>query len=131
MKFEMSSKGSKNLLRGLSALPVHARAELKKAITASIAEGVETARLLAPVDTGELREGIKGHVTVDGSGNIHGEVTSWDAKAWVSEFGRKRGDKGKTDPRPAIQNTQALLQKKHPARLRGAINRSVKKAFPK
>lgn len=80
-------KGMDNLFKKLSALNTDAKATLEKTVTKNMKETVQAeAKLLCPVDIGDLNDSIKVKTEIEGS-NIKGIVyTNSDHAAYV-EFG--------------------------------------------
>jgi len=133
--------GGKKLARQIRDLPDSVRAELTVSINRQVSKGVRIAKVLAPVDTGELKAGIHGEVKVTKNG-IYGIINAASAdkdaqiKARAVEFGRTNARSsagtrlnagaatGSTGAQPYIRPTQAYLAKTYKA----AIKRSIKKA---
>jgi hypothetical protein len=123
----MRVTGGAKLTRQLRALPRKQRAHIVKALNKSADEGVRVARTLVPVDSGELKDGI--HKKSQDAGmtvSVEAAPATKEAqiKAKAVEFGRTKGNRGATDPRPYLRRTQAYLAK----RVKGRIKRAIKKA---
>lgn len=123
----MRVEGAKRLSRQLKDLPVEMRAEVSKTIRRNTESGARLARQLVPVDTGELKGWI--HTKYD-SGGMRGsieaapETKEAQIKARAVEFGRKKGNRGTTEPAPYMRIMQSHLGK----RFRTSIKRAIKKA---
>jgi len=136
---------AKAVIKSFGDLPRQQRKHIGDAVRKSTLEGVRWARTLAPVGTGDLKRGIYAKFDFQpGSLSASVEAAPDDgpsqAKALSIEFGRRytrawrvpgrRGllNRGITEPMPFMRRTQALLGKKHAARIKRAIRKAVKEA---
>jgi hypothetical protein len=130
----MKVVGADKLTRQLRALPKAQRSHVVKALAKSAVEGERVARTLVPVDSGDLKSGIHTKSQDEGmtvSVEAAPEDKQSQIKAKAVEFGRKKGDRGTTDPRPYMRRTQAYLAKRHKNRVKRAINKAVKEVVSK
>ena len=73
----MKIEGVRRLLRQLDDLPQSVRDNLKVSIEKTVAKGVSKGKAVAPVDTGDFKNGIKGNVEV-GQDKILGFINFYD-----------------------------------------------------
>lgn len=135
---------AKGLQNAFKKLPRKQRKYIGDAIRKSVHEGVRLARVMAPVDTGELKRGIHAKFDIEENAFV-GSVEAAPArrepqvKALSVEFGRtySSGKKrqqsshvfkqtGTTDEVPFMRRTQKILGKKHRARVKRAMNKAAK-----
>lgn len=129
----MKVTGDLKLIRQMRSLPKEARAAIGKAIRTSTEEGARVARTLAPVRSGETRDGITTEFSADG---LLGVVVVIDSdaprakkdRAYSIEHGRQAGDRGTTVAAKFVRTTKQYLQKKHRARIKRAINKAAREA---
>lgn len=123
----MRVEGAKRLSRQLKDLPVEVQAEVAKTIRRNTEAGARLARQLVPVDSGELRGWI---FTKYNTGGLTASIEAApdtavaQKKARAVEFGRKKGNRGTTEPAPYMRIMQSHLGK----RFRTSIKRAIKKA---
>jgi HK97 gp10 family phage protein len=115
-------EGADAFRRRLAALSAETKAEVRKALEVSASEMVATAKALAPVDEGDLRDSIRKE---PGPHELAVTVVAGDERAFYArfvEFGR-RG----MPARPFFWPAYRALQK----RIRSRINRSITTAAKK
>ena len=115
--------GLEQLSRKLKAMPVEAKAGIRKALEKSADEMVAMATALAPVDHADLKDSIK---KVDGKHELQvfvraGDDADADHAAFV-EFGNAEGE-----PIPCFWPSYRAMKKRHRGRLTRAINAAAKK----
>jgi hypothetical protein len=123
----MRVEGAKRLSRQLKDLPVEVRAEVSKTIRRNTEAGARLARQLVPVDSGELLGWIFTKYNPGGlTASIEAapDTAAAQKKARAVEFGRKKGNRGTTEPAPYMRIMQSHLGK----RFRTSIKRAIKKA---
>ncbi len=135
---------AKGLQDAFKKLPRKQRKNIGNAIRKSVREGVRLARVMAPVDEGDLKRGIHAKFEIEENafvGSVEAAPARRDpqVKALSVEFGRtySSGKKrqamshvfkqtGTTDEFPFIRRTQKILGKKHRARVTRAMNKAAK-----
>ncbi len=123
--------GMKKLKRTMQKAPAAVRAEARKAVVKSVNEGVALAKTLAPDVTGVTKANIRAKYDADflaGSVEAAAAEKQEQVRAKAIEFGRKKGEKGTTDPHPYIQPTQEYLGKRFKNRVSRAIRKGVRSA---
>ena len=123
----MRVEGAKRLSRQLKDLPVEVQAEVAKTIRRNTEAGARLARQLVPVDSGELRGWIFTKYNPGGltaSVEAAPDTAAAQKKARAVEFGRRKGNRGTTEPAPYMRIMQSHLGK----RFRNSIKRAIKKA---
>ena len=130
----MKVEGDKKLVRQLDRLPQYIQDRLEKTMVRAAKEGVRMARTLVSVDTGEQKSRIFAKFQkLDGefraSVEAADDTTDQQSKARSIEFGRRDGNRGKTQPVSFIVQTAKILGRKHRARVKSAVNRGAKEAF--
>jgi len=135
--------------KAFKQLPTKQRKYIFKAIRLSLRQGLRIAKTLAPVDQGDLRDGIHTKVEVKRATRTEGgeiiasiEAAPPDAESQIKalsvEFGRrytrssryprKTGKKfsGYTDPVKFMRGTQIIIGRRHNNRVKSAIRKAVK-----
>lgn len=74
----MRIEGVKKLLRQLDDLPQEVQDGLKKSIERTVKTGVNKGKALAPVLTGDFKNGINGNVKSGDKGEIFGFINFYD-----------------------------------------------------
>ncbi|NBT50174.1 MAG: hypothetical protein EBY40_04170 [Marivivens sp.] len=77
----MKIEGVKKLLRQLDDLPVEVQSGLKKSIQRTVKTGVNKGKALAPVLTGDFKNGINGSFKSGEKGEIFGFINFYDGSA--------------------------------------------------
>lgn len=123
--------GMKRLKRTLRQAPARVQEEARKAVIKSTEEGVRIAQTLAPEVTGKTRSDIHAKYSADGLvGSVEAAEPTKEAqiRAKAIEFGREKGNRGTTTPRPFIEPTALYLGARHKRRVAGGIRKGVKAA---
>ena len=128
----MRLTGAKRLQKQLADLPEEVRAELTKVIRRNTEAGARMARQLVPVASGQLKGWI--HTKYDSEDGFRGSVEAApptkeaQVKARAIEFGRKRGNRGSTNPAPYMRIMQSHLGKRFKTQIRNAIRKAARSA---
>ena len=127
----MKVENGRQVSRAIREMPREARVQIAKAIDKSLGEGARTARVLVPVDEGDLQASISHRMDLDGMG---GEVTAGDQtrdgqiKALTVEGGRGADTAaGWMAAQPYISTARRVLAKRHARRIARAISSAAKK----
>jgi len=123
----MKVDGLDALNRKLAAMPVAAKAEIKKALDKSAAEMEAMATALAPVENGDLRRSVvRSH---EGSHELQVIVRAGDENtpAGPVEFGHDQDSPdGGAAPVPFFWPAYRVMKKRHKGRVKRAITRAAK-----
>jgi hypothetical protein len=123
--------GAEKLIRQVQAVPQEVRTAVSAAIRKGTEETANIARTLAPNKTGETKSMIFTKYADDGmSASVEAAPNTQadQVKTRSIEFGRKRGNKGTTEPHPYIRRAQAHTAKKFKAAVKRAMNKALKEA---
>lgn len=102
-------------------------------INRQVQKGVRVARVLVPVNSGELKGWISGRMEATENG-VYGiidaapDTGAAQKKARAVEFGRTKGNRGLAPAQPYIRPTQAYLSKGYRAAIKRAINKAAKES---
>lgn len=128
----MKVYGADLLAKQLRKMPKTIEAQVAKAIKRNTEQAARTARSLVPVKSGELKAWIFTKYDDNGlTGSVEAAPPTKDAqtKAGAVEFGREKGNRGKTAARPYIRLAQRLQRKKFRAGIKSAVRRGMKDAL--
>jgi hypothetical protein len=119
-------EGVKRLFQQLDDLPDEAHAALKKSVERSVALGVSKAKSIAPIDSGDFKNGINGHVEVLPN-HIIGFVNFYEGKEddglAANSINYGWGPSG--NPSHTRATTKSLIEKRHGR----AVKRQLRKAI--
>lgn len=127
----MKLAGHEKLIKQMRSVPVEVRTAVSAAIRKGTEETANIARTLAPEKTGETKQMIFTKYSADGmSASVEAAPNSRDEqiKTRAIEFGRRRGNKGTTEPHSYIRRAQAYTAKKFKAAVKRAMNKALKDA---
>ena len=127
----MKLVGADKLMRQMSAIPQEVRDKVSAAIKKGTEETANIARTLAPSRTGETKSMIFTKYAEDGmSASVEAapNTKAEQTKTRAIEFGRRKGNKGTTEPHPYIRRAQAHTAKKFKASIKRALNKALKDA---
>ena len=128
----MKVYGADLLAKQLRNMPKTIEAQVAKAIKRNTEQAARTARSLVPVKSGELKAWIFTKYDDNGlTGSVEAAPPTKDAqkKAKAVEFGREKGNRGKTAAQPYIRLAQTLQRKKFRAGIKSAVRRGMKDAL--
>jgi hypothetical protein len=123
--------GARRLQRQLKQLPQEVQEEVQKVIRRNTEAGARMARQLVPVASGQLKAWI--HTKYDTQDGFRGSIEAApptkeaQIKARAVEFGRTKGNRGKTQAAPYMRIMQSHLGKKFRNNVRNAIRRAARK----
>lgn len=123
--------GAKELARQIKAMPKGIERNLVKSIRLNTEQAAKLARALVPVASGQLRSWIYTQYDSDGlRGSVEAAPKTKEAqtKANAVEFGRTKGNRGKTAAQPYIRLAQKSQAKKFSRSIRSAVRRGMKEA---
>lgn len=129
----MRITGAKKLQRQLRDLPDEIHAEIEKTIRRNTEAGARMARQLVPVASGELKGWI--YTKYDNEGGFRGsieaapETAEAQKKARAVEFGREKGNRGKTNPAPYMRIMQGHMAKRFRNSIKTAVNKAARRTF--
>ena len=129
----MRITGAKKLQRQLRDLPDEIHVEIEKTIRRNTEAGARMARQLVPVASGELKSWI--FTQYDSEDGIRGSIEAAQPtaeaqkKARAVEFGRKKGNRGTTNPSPYMRIMQRHLRKRFKNSIKLAVKKAAKRAF--
>jgi len=132
MRFEGRIEGVRRKKVQLRNLKRAERDEIAKAVKRSTVEVKRVAKVLAPNVTGETRDRIEHEIREGGmTGIVFVEVEDRKDKdkVYSIHWGRKKGVRGTTDPKPYMHRAGVYIAKKHRGRVRRALNKAVKKVM--
>lgn len=117
------------LKRALKKLPEAQRKHIKVAIERSAKEVYRLARIMVPVDTGDLKSQM--HIKREDKGlSVSVEaakLTKEDQiKARAVHAGRRKGNRGTTVGVPYMKRAEELVEKKHEGRITRALHKAKK-----
>lgn len=127
----MMLTGHEKLIRQMKAIPQEVRDKVSAAIKKSTEETANVARTLAPVQTGETKSMIFTKYAEDGmSASVEAAPDTKEAqkKTRAIEFGRRKGNRGTTEPHPYIRRAQAYTAKKFKDSVKRAMTKALKDA---
>ncbi|NBT32837.1 MAG: hypothetical protein EBT13_13320 [Rhodobacteraceae bacterium] len=127
----MKVDGAKKLARQLQAMPAAVRSNLQKSVRLNTEQAANMARRLVPIKSGELKGWIHTQYEADGmTGSVEAAPPTKAAqiKAKAVEFGREKGERGKTAAQPYIRLAQKLQKPKFQRSMRSAVRRGMKEA---
>jgi hypothetical protein len=127
----MKILGAKELARQIKAMPKGIERNLVKSIRQNTEQAAKLARALVPVATGQLRGWIYTQYDTNGlRGSVEAAPPTKEAqtKANAVEFGRTKGNRGKTAAQPYIRLAQKSQAKKFSRSIRSAVRRGMKEA---
>lgn len=119
----MKVQGLEALNRKLARMPARAKTQIRAALDVSADEMVATAKSLAPVLEGDLKDSIE---KIDGNHDLQVIVRAGGGAAGlahIAEYGH-----GNAAPRPFFWPAYRSLRKRIRGRLTRAINRAAKRA---
>ena len=127
----MKVTGHKKLMRQLGDLPKETHKALEKSVSRTVNLGVRKAKAIVPVDRGELKEGINGHMHQK-DGEIYGFVNFTDGtkedaiKVGAVNYGRKDGS---TSGYQFIETVKLMIGDRHRRAVTRNINKAIKDAM--
>jgi len=127
----MRIDGARRLARQLENMPKAVKSNLKKAIRLNTEQAAKMARRMVPIKSGELKGWIYTQYEADGMiGSVEAAPPTKAAqiKAKAVEFGREKGERGKTAAQPYIRLAQKLQAPKFQRSVRSAVRRGMKEA---
>jgi hypothetical protein len=127
----MRISGDKKLIKQLKDLPDSVREKIAKTVRKATEDTARIARILVPVDTGELKEWIYTQYDNNGlTGSIEAAPPRKEPqiKAKAVEGGRKKGDRGTTTPNHYMNTARAFMAKKFTNRVKAAIKKAAREA---
>jgi len=128
----MRVSGADKLQKQLRKIPKTVESRLVKSVKRNTEATARLARSLVPVDSGELKGWI---FTQYDEGGLVGSVEAAPAtkeaqqKASAVEFGRKKGNRGTTNPSPYIRIAKRHTAKKFQSSVKSAIRKGLKEAI--
>ena len=128
----MKVYGADLLAKQLRKMPKTIEAQVAKAIKRNTEQAARTARSLVPVKSGELKAWIFTKYDDNGlTGSVEAAPPTKDAqtKAGAVEFGREKGNRGKTAAQPYIRLAQKMQRKKFQTGIKSAVRRGMKDAI--
>jgi len=128
----MKVYGADLLAKQLRKMPKTIEAQVAKAIKRNTEQAARTARSLVPVKSGELKAWIFTKYDDNGlTGSVEAAPPTKDAqtKAGAVEFGRGKGNRGKTAAQPYIRLAQKMQRKKFQTGIKSAVRRGMKDAL--
>ena len=128
----MKIHGGHRLAKQISNMPKTIQAHVAKAIKRNTEQAARTARSLVPVKSGELKAWIFTKYDDNGlTGSVEAAPPTKDAqtKAKAVEFGREKGNRGKTAAQPYIRLAQKMQRKKFQTGIKSAVRRGMKDAL--
>ena len=128
----MKIHGGHRLAKQLRNMPKTIEAHVVKAIKRNTEQAARTARSLVPVKSGELKAWIFTKYDDNGlTGSVEAAPPTKDAqkKAKAVEFGREKGNRGKTAAQPYIRLAQRMQRKKFQTSIKSAVRRGMKDAI--
>jgi len=128
----MKVYGADLLAKQLRKMPKTIEAQVAKAIKRNTEQAARTARSLVPVKSGELKAWIFTKYDDNGlTGSVEAAPPTKDAqtKAKAVEFGREKGNRGKTAAQPYIRLAQKMHRKKFQTGIKSAVRRGMKDAL--
>jgi hypothetical protein len=128
----MKVYGADLLAKQLRKMPKTIEAQVAKAIKRNTEQAARTARSLVPVKSGELKAWIFTKYDDNGlTGSVEAAPPTKDAqtKAGAVEFGRGKGNRGKTAAQPYIRLAQKMQRKKFQTGIKSAVRRGMKDAI--
>ena len=128
----MKVYGADLLAKQLRKMPKTIEAQVAKAIKRNTEQAARTARSLVPVKSGELKAWIFTKYDDNGlTGSVEAAPPTKDAqkKAKAVEFGREKGNRGKTAAQPYIRLAQKMQRKKFQTGIKSAVRRGMKDAL--
>ena len=128
----MKIHGGHRLAKQLRNMPKTIEAHVVKAIKRNTEQAARTARSLVPVKSGELKAWIFTKYDDNGlTGSVEAAPPTKDAqkKAKAVEFGREKGNRGKTAAQPYIRLAQRMQRKKFQTSIKSAVRRGMKDAL--
>jgi hypothetical protein len=123
--------GAKELARQIKAMPKGIEKNLVKSVRTNTEQAAKLARALVPVASGQLRSWIYTQYDSNGlRGSVEAAPPTKEAqtKANAVEFGRTKGNRGKTSAQPYIRLAQKSQAKKFSRSIRSAVRRGMKEA---
>lgn len=129
----MKVTGAKKLAKQFDKIPEAVERQVVKTIRRNTEAAARLVRNLVPVATGEL----KGWIYTKYERGDHEYIGSVEAappgrdeqiKARAVEFGRTKGNRGKTEAQPYIRLAQKLQGPKFKKAIKSAIKRGIKEA---
>ena len=128
----MKIHGGHRLQQQIRNMPKTIQAQVAKAIKRNTEQAARTARSLVPVKSGELKAWIFTKYDDNGlTGSVEAAPPTKAAqkKAKAVEFGREKGNRGKTAAQPYIRLAQQLQRKKFQTSIKSAVRRGMKDAL--
>jgi hypothetical protein len=119
-------EGVKRLFKQLDDLPSDAHDALRKSIERSVALGVSKAKAIAPIDSGDFKRGINGHVEVLPN-YIIGFVNFYegDPEEGLAASSINYGWGPSGNPSHTRSTTKSLIETRH----KRAVKRQLRKAI--
>lgn len=127
----MKLLGHEKLIKQMRRIPTEVRTAVSAAIRKGTEETANVARSLAPEKSGETKQMIFTKYSADGmSASVEAapNTRAEQVKTRAIEFGRRKGEKGTTQPSPYIRRAQAYTAKKFKASIKRAMNKALKDA---
>ena len=128
----MKIHGGNRLAKQIRNMPKTIQVHVVKAIKRNTEQAARTARSLVPVKSGELKAWIFTKYDDNGlTGSVEAAPPTKDAqkKAKAVEFGREKGNRGKTAAQPYIRLAQKMQRKKFQTGIKSAVRRGMKDAI--